>query len=103
MAANETADGLNAVAVDGTGTGESAIGVRGTGDAVGVWGLGIGWHGVVGISHSTTGGFGCTGSANRAAPAWSARARPGWASMARPTARPVEPASWAREPPGGRE
>jgi hypothetical protein len=62
MAINETAAGANSVAVKGTATGDSSTGVVGVGDAVGVTGEGKTWHGVFGLSHSTTGGFGVYGS-----------------------------------------
>ena len=41
--------------------GTGGIGVRGDSDAVGVWGEGKTWHGVAGVSHSTTGGAGVSG------------------------------------------
>jgi hypothetical protein len=43
-------------------TGKGGIGVRGDSNAVGVWGEGKNWHGVVGASHSTIGGAGVFGS-----------------------------------------
>jgi hypothetical protein len=70
MAINETATGANSVAVTGTATGTESVGVvgkgethgmQGQGGAVGVWGQGATWHGVVGLSHSTTGGVGVYG------------------------------------------
>jgi hypothetical protein len=48
--------------VSGTNTAESGVGVRGDSNAVGVWGEGKNWHGVVGASHSTIGGAGVFGS-----------------------------------------
>ena len=63
MSISETASGTGSVAVAGTATGDSSTGVVGAGGAVGVKGEGQTWHGVVGISHSTTGGFGVYGSA----------------------------------------
>src|SRR5712691_690599 len=48
--------------VSGTNTAEGGIGVRGDSNAVGVWGEGKNWHGVVGASHSTSGGAGVFGS-----------------------------------------
>jgi hypothetical protein len=59
---SETVSGEGAVAVTGTATGTNAIGVRGNGDAVGIWGHGVGWNGVVGISQSTIGGAGVFGA-----------------------------------------
>jgi hypothetical protein len=62
MAINETASGVGSVAVTASATGDNSTGVVGTGDAMGVRGEGKTWHGVVGLSHSTTGGFGVYGS-----------------------------------------
>jgi hypothetical protein len=42
-------------------TDQAGPGVMGKSDAVGVWGESNTWNGVVGISHSTTGGFGVWG------------------------------------------
>jgi len=60
MAINETVNGPNSIAITGTATGGSTHGVVGKGD-VGVRGNGTTWHGVAGISESTTGGFGVYG------------------------------------------
>jgi hypothetical protein len=60
MAINETVNGPNSIAITGTATGGSTHGVLGRGD-VGVRGDGKTWHGVAGISESTTGGFGVYG------------------------------------------
>jgi hypothetical protein len=62
MNINEPCSGPNCVAITGTATGDSTVGVLGKGDAVGVRGEGRGWHGVAGISDSTTGGFGVFGA-----------------------------------------
>ena len=63
MAINESATGNDSVAVTGTASqGERTVGVVGQGDSVGVKGVGKGWHGVEGISNSTTGGFGVYGA-----------------------------------------
>jgi len=70
MAINEKAAGTNSVAITGTATGNNSTGVIGKGDtngaqveggANGVIATGKGWCGVVGISESTTGGFGVYG------------------------------------------
>ncbi|MDH7459832.1 hypothetical protein QEG73_01040 [Chitinophagaceae bacterium 26-R-25] len=72
MAIKETSNGQNSVAITGTASGEKAIGilgvgngdavgVKGEGDSTGVWGIGGTWHGVVGLSKSTTGGVGVYG------------------------------------------
>jgi len=70
MAINEKAAGTNSVAITGTATGNNSTGVVGKGDtngaqveggANGVIATGKGWCGVVGISESTTGGFGVYG------------------------------------------
>jgi hypothetical protein len=42
--------------------GQNAVGVHGIGDATGVLGDGASWHGVAGISGSTSGGFGVYGA-----------------------------------------
>jgi hypothetical protein len=71
MAINETATGQNSVAITGSATGGESIGVLGKGDtngiqaeggANGVFAKGKGWCGVVGISESTSGGFGVYGA-----------------------------------------
>lgn len=70
MAINETATGKDSVAITGTATGESSLGVLGKGELwglrgdgpVGVRGDGKTWHGVEGISESTSGGFGVFGA-----------------------------------------
>ncbi len=71
MAINETATGQNSVAITGAATGGESIGVLGKGDtngiqaeggANGVFAKGKGWCGVVGISESTSGGFGVYGA-----------------------------------------
>jgi len=65
------ASGKDSVAVTGTATGKNSAGVlgqsdawsaRGVGGAVGVHAEGNIWHGLEGISHSTTGGFGVYGT-----------------------------------------
>jgi hypothetical protein len=65
-----TVAGKNSIAVTGTATGENSVGVMGKGDtngiqtvggANGVFATGKSWCGVVGISESTTGGFGVYG------------------------------------------
>jgi len=70
MAINEKAAGTNSVAITGTAAGNNSTGVVGKGDtngaqveggANGVIATGKGWCGVVGISESTTGGFGVYG------------------------------------------
>ena len=58
MTINETTSGTNSVAITGTATGDNSAGVHGTGGAVGVQGIGEGWHGVAGFSK---GGFGVYG------------------------------------------
>src|SRR5690349_15774113 len=58
MAANETANGPNSIAVTATATGAGATGVYARGDAVGIRGDGKTWHGVVGFSE---GGYGVYG------------------------------------------
>src|SRR5262245_49484671 len=58
MAANETANGPNSIAVTATATGAGSIGVHAKGEAVGIRGDGKTWHGVVGFSE---GGFGVYG------------------------------------------
>jgi hypothetical protein len=58
MPIEEIDDGENSIAITGTATGTNALGIYGKGDAVGVRGDGIGWHGVVGFSQ---GGFGVYG------------------------------------------
>ncbi len=71
MAINETAAGQNSIAITGSATGGESIGVFGKGDtngmqaeggANGVFAKGKGWCGVVGISESTSGGFGVYGA-----------------------------------------
>ena len=63
MAINETVSGNDSVAITGTATpGERTIGVRGHGESIGVEGVGTRWHGVVGMSSSTIGGFGVYGA-----------------------------------------
>lgn len=62
MAINETANGSKAIAITGISRGEETVGVQGIGDAVGVRGDGKTWHGVAGISQSTTGGVGVYGT-----------------------------------------
>lgn len=70
MAINEKVAGQNSVAITGTATGENSAGVLGKGDtngiqaeggANGLFANGKGWCGVVGLSQSTTGGFGVYG------------------------------------------
>ena len=58
MPINETDNGVNIIAITGTGTGAGSLGIYGKGDAVGVRGDGGTWHGVVGFS---SGGFGVYG------------------------------------------
>lgn len=53
--------GENSIAVTATATGGGSVGIYGQGDAVGVRGDGKTWHGVTGISESTTGGAGVMG------------------------------------------
>ena len=62
--------GDNSIAVTGTATGKNSIGVSGKGDtnglqteggANGVYATGKGWCGVIGLSQSTSGGFGVYG------------------------------------------
>ena len=53
--------GEKSIAVTATATGDGSVGVYGQGDAVGVRGDGKTWHGVTGISESTTGGAGVMG------------------------------------------
>lgn len=48
-------------AITGNATGEKGVGVLGIGKAVGVRGDGQSWHGVAGLSKSTTGGYGVYG------------------------------------------
>ena len=43
-------------------TDKAGPGVHGVSKAVGVWGESATWHGVVGFSQSTTGGFGVFGA-----------------------------------------
>ncbi|UUE91496.1 tail fiber domain-containing protein [Bacillus cereus] len=74
MAINENCTGNNCIAITGTSTGEDSkgiigkangqrtYGVVGYGEAVGVQGEGTTWHGVVGLSKSTIGGFGVYGA-----------------------------------------
>jgi hypothetical protein len=63
MAVNETVSGNDSVAITGTATpGERTIGVRGHSESIGVEGIGTRWHGVVGMSSSTIGGFGVYGA-----------------------------------------
>jgi hypothetical protein len=57
----EEVTGTNSIAIIGTAHGENTLGVQGNGDAIGVQGIGIGWHGVEGLSDSTTGGAGVHG------------------------------------------
>ncbi len=59
MAIIETATGTNSVAVKATATGDNSIGTQGEGGAVGVWGIGNSWHGVVGLARGQ--GFGVYG------------------------------------------
>jgi hypothetical protein len=70
MAINEKATGQNSVAITGTATGDNSVGVVGKGDtngiqteggANGLFATGKTWCGVVGLSQSTTGGFGVYG------------------------------------------
>jgi hypothetical protein len=70
MAINEKVAGQNSVAITGTATGENSAGVLGKGDtngiqaeggANGLFANGKSWCGVVGLSQSTTGGFGVYG------------------------------------------
>lgn len=70
MAINENVAGQNSVAITGTATGENSAGVLGKGDtngiqaeggANGLFANGKSWCGVVGLSQSTTGGFGVYG------------------------------------------
>jgi hypothetical protein len=61
MSVNETGEGASSVPVTGTVTGAGSVGVSGKGDAVGIQGEGLAWHGVEGISSRTTGGFGVFG------------------------------------------
>ena len=66
MAVNETVTGNNAVAIKGTATGSGeTTGVHGVADAVGVRGDGKNWHGVAGLSDSSTGGSGVFGANRR--------------------------------------
>ena len=60
---NTAASGVG-VRGQNTTPGTGGIGVRGDSDAVGVWGEGKTWHGVAGVSHSTTGGAGVFGSSD---------------------------------------
>lgn len=53
--------GQDAIAVVGNATGQNSLAVLGQGDAVGVRGEGKTWHGVAGLSQSTTGGHGVYG------------------------------------------
>jgi hypothetical protein len=71
MAISESATGPNSIAVKGTAKGENSVGVSGNADtngvqaeggANGVFAKGKGWCGVIGISDSTSGGFGVFGS-----------------------------------------
>lgn len=55
----ETTD--SGIAITGQSIGSKGIGVKGEGAAVGVRGDGKSWHGVVGLSESTTGGYGVYG------------------------------------------
>lgn len=55
---NGTTDAPDTTAIVGTATGERTTGIYGKGDAVGVRGDGVSWHGVVGFS---SGGFGVYG------------------------------------------
>jgi hypothetical protein len=70
MAISENVAGQNSVAITGTATGENSAGVLGKGDtngiqaeggANGLFANGKSWCGVVGLSQSTTGGFGVYG------------------------------------------
>jgi hypothetical protein len=70
MAIDEKVAGQNSVAITGTATGENSAGVLGKGDtngiqaeggANGLFANGKSWCGVVGLSQSTTGGFGVYG------------------------------------------
>jgi hypothetical protein len=69
-AVNGSVNGTNSVAVTGTATGKDSLGVLGKGElwgvraqgAIGLRGEGQTWHGVEGISQSTTGGFGVFGT-----------------------------------------
>jgi hypothetical protein len=57
-----TNSGNDSIAIIGTASGgERTIGVRGASGTVGVQGIGDGWNGVEGISHSTIGGAGVFG------------------------------------------
>ncbi len=56
-----TTNGPEETAIHGVGQGEGAIGVFGQGAAVGVRGDGSSWHGVAGLSNSSTGGAGVFG------------------------------------------
>jgi hypothetical protein len=63
MAITENVTGNNAIAITGSAkNGANTVGVRGIGDAVGVRGEGKTWHGVAGLSESTTGGNGVFGA-----------------------------------------
>jgi hypothetical protein len=65
-----TVNGTNSVAVSGTATGTNSIGVEGKGDLYGVKAHGTvairgeatTWHGVEGVTNSTSGGFGVFGT-----------------------------------------
>jgi len=70
MAINQRAAGKNSIAITGTATGDNSVGVfakadtngvQAEGGANGVIATGKGWCGVVGISESTSGGFGVYG------------------------------------------
>ena len=61
MTITENDSNVSGVAITGTATGESSIGVLGKGKAVGVRGDGETYHGVAGLSKSTTGGVGVYG------------------------------------------
>ena len=70
MAIDERISGPNSIAIKGTATGSETVGVLGKGDAqgvrgeggaVGVRGIGNTWHGIAGLSKSTSGGAGVFG------------------------------------------
>jgi hypothetical protein len=61
MAIVEVEPSVSGKAITGKATGDKGIGVYGVGKAVGIRGDGETWHGVVGLSKSTTGGYGVYG------------------------------------------
>lgn len=62
MPINETVTGDDSIAITGKAEGDRTVGVLGKGDSVGIKGVGQTWHGVVGLSNSTSGGFGVYGT-----------------------------------------